>query len=104
MNRHALVGSLGALVLLAYFVTDRFPDAPLQIGAVLVLVFVIVLVVRYVLLLWLGYLHHIESRADEQHEVATSPVTIIVPSTTRKPSSAARCAACWHSTTLPTTS
>ena len=79
MNRHALVGGLGALVLLAYFVTDRFPDAPLQIGAVLVLVFVIVLVVRYVLLLWLGYLHHIESRADEQHEMATSPVTIIVP-------------------------
>ena len=79
MNRHAMLGGIAAMMLLGYFVTDRFPDAPLQIGAVLVLVFVIVLVVRYVLLLWLGYLHHIESRADERHEVATSPVTIVVP-------------------------
>ena len=79
MIRQAIIAIIGTLVLLGYHITDRFPDAPLQIGVVLVLVFVIVLVVRYVLLLWLGYLHHIESRADEHYEVATARVTIIVP-------------------------
>ena len=35
----------------------------LQIGVAFVLTFLVVLIVRYVLLIWLGYLHHMESRA-----------------------------------------
>jgi cellulose synthase/poly-beta-1,6-N-acetylglucosamine synthase-like glycosyltransferase len=51
----------------------------LQIGIALVLVFLLVLVVRYVVLLWLGYLHHIENRGRVVDGAATPPVTIIVP-------------------------
>ena len=80
MLTRPLVGIIAALVLAGYVITDRFPDAPLQIGVGLVLTFLIVLIVRYVLLLWLAYLHHIESRVEvEESQVATSRVTIIVP-------------------------
>jgi poly-beta-1,6-N-acetyl-D-glucosamine synthase len=79
MKKLALAGSIAALILAGYMFTDRFPDAPLAIGTWLVLIFVILLVFRYVLLLWLGYLHHIESRAAGSSEVATARVTILVP-------------------------
>jgi cellulose synthase/poly-beta-1,6-N-acetylglucosamine synthase-like glycosyltransferase len=39
----------------------------------------VILIVRYALLLWLGYLHHIEGRASGATEAAQAPVTIIVP-------------------------
>ncbi|HEU4997149.1 MAG TPA: glycosyltransferase family 2 protein [Gemmatimonadaceae bacterium] len=46
----------------------------------LLLVFLVVLVARYALLLWLSYLHHIESRgAGDRVHTAMPPVTIIVP-------------------------
>jgi cellulose synthase/poly-beta-1,6-N-acetylglucosamine synthase-like glycosyltransferase len=56
-------------------------DAALRVGVGIVLAFLVVLVIRYVLLLWLGYLHHIESHG----ELATTPdallprVTVLVP-------------------------
>ena len=51
-----------------------------QIGIAFVLAFLVVLIVRYVLLLWLGYLHHIESRgARATTRTPEPPVTIIVP-------------------------
>lgn len=50
--------------------------------SVVLLMFIIVLVFRYVILLWLGYLHHVESgireRKDEQSEHMPL-VTILVP-------------------------
>jgi poly-beta-1,6-N-acetyl-D-glucosamine synthase len=45
----------------------------------ILLLFLIVLIVRYALLLWLGYLHHIESRASGDLDAYQPPVTIIVP-------------------------
>ena len=51
----------------------------LQIGIAFVLTFLVVLVVRYILLLWLGFLHHVESRALAGEVSAEPPVTIIVP-------------------------
>ena len=45
----------------------------------ILLVFLVILIVRYALLLWLGYLHHIESRASAEEYSALPPVTIIVP-------------------------
>jgi biofilm PGA synthesis N-glycosyltransferase PgaC len=45
----------------------------------ILLLFLVILIVRYALLLWLGYLHHIESRASGESESAQPPVTIIVP-------------------------
>jgi biofilm PGA synthesis N-glycosyltransferase PgaC len=56
-------------------------DVALRVGVGVVLAFLVVLVIRYVLLLWLGYLHHIESHA----ELTTAPgaplqrVTVLVP-------------------------
>jgi biofilm PGA synthesis N-glycosyltransferase PgaC len=53
----------------------------LRVGVDIVLAFLVVLVARFVLLLWLGYLHHIESHGD----LSTMPpaplprVTVLVP-------------------------
>jgi biofilm PGA synthesis N-glycosyltransferase PgaC len=49
-----------------------------QVAVALLSTFLVVLVVRYVLLLWLGYLHHIEGHAGVDSNVAPH-VTVIVP-------------------------
>jgi biofilm PGA synthesis N-glycosyltransferase PgaC len=51
----------------------------LQLGIAFVLTFLLVLLVRYVVLLWLGYLHHIENRGRATDPVPTPGVAIIVP-------------------------
>ena len=52
----------------------------LHTSVLLLRVFLIVLIVRYLILLWLGYLHHIESGGTrEMPDVWLPPVTIIVP-------------------------
>lgn len=51
----------------------------LQVGVVIVLTFLVVLIVRYILLLWFGFLHHIENRGLARDESAEPPVTIVVP-------------------------
>lgn len=55
-------------------------DGALRVGVGIVLAFLVVLVVRYVLLLWLGFLHHIESHGDVPDTGAALPrVTVLVP-------------------------
>ena len=56
-----------------------FPSIALQIAIAFVLTFLVVLIVRYVLLLWLGYLQHIENRGRDEECTHQPPVTIIVP-------------------------
>lgn len=51
----------------------------LQLGIACVLVFLLVLLARYVILLWLGYLHHIENRGRLDEPARTPRVAIIVP-------------------------
>ena len=51
----------------------------LQIAIAFVLTFLVVLIVRYVLLLWLGYLQHIENRGRDAEDAPQPPVTIVVP-------------------------
>lgn len=51
----------------------------LQIGVVFVLTFLVVLIVRYILLLWLGFLHHIENRGLSLVDTPEPAVTIVVP-------------------------
>ncbi|HKO15978.1 MAG TPA: glycosyltransferase family 2 protein [Gemmatimonadaceae bacterium] len=51
----------------------------LRVGIGLVLTFLVLLVIRYVLLLWLGYLQHVEARGQLDDGVHHPPVTIIVP-------------------------
>lgn len=52
-----------------------------QIGIAFVLAFLILLIVRYILLLWLGYLHHLENRrrTHDDLRVREPSVTVIVP-------------------------
>jgi cellulose synthase/poly-beta-1,6-N-acetylglucosamine synthase-like glycosyltransferase len=60
----------------------RFADPQtiaLQLGIAFVLTFLLVLLVRYVVLLWLGYLHHIENRSRTDDDAPTPRVAIIVP-------------------------
>ena len=49
-----------------------------QIAVALLSTFLVLLVVRYVLLLWLGYLHHIEGHGGTDAQAAAH-VTVIVP-------------------------
>ena len=57
----------------------------LQTSVLLLRIFLVVLIARYVLLIWLGYLHHIESEGLHETEgMALPPVTIIVPVSTKR--------------------
>ena len=51
----------------------------LEIAIAFVLTFLVVLIVRYVLLLWLSYLQHIENRGRDAECTHQPPVTILVP-------------------------
>ncbi|HKW46666.1 MAG TPA: glycosyltransferase [Gemmatimonadaceae bacterium] len=51
----------------------------LQIAIAFVLTFLVVLIVRNVLLLWLSYLQHIENRGRDAECTHQPPVTILVP-------------------------
>src|SRR4051794_39278684 len=61
---------VAAVAVAAMLDPSRFtPDsttAALQIAIAFVLTFLVVLIVRYVLLLWLGYLQHIENRGRDE--------------------------------------
>lgn len=58
---------------------DGSGSAALRVAVVLLFAFLIALIVRYVLLVWLGYLHHIESREQPLAGHVVRPVTIVVP-------------------------
>ena len=60
------------------FFTDADSIA-LPIGVAVVSIFLVVLIVRYLLLLWLGFLHHIENRGHAHDPTPEPPVTVIVP-------------------------
>jgi poly-beta-1,6-N-acetyl-D-glucosamine synthase len=68
----------GGLALLLSHLPDMGTTAALRIGIGIVLGFLLILVVRYFVLLWLGYLQHLELRLTEYPEVE-DPVTILVP-------------------------
>jgi hypothetical protein len=68
-----------AIVLAADFVGIDARDLALQIGVAFVLAFLIILILRYVILLWLGYLHHVEAETLPDEIGETPPVTIVVP-------------------------
>ena len=51
----------------------------LQVAIAFVLTFLVVLIVRYVLLLWLSYLQHIENRGRDAEATDQPAVTILVP-------------------------
>src|SRR5438045_2332026 len=58
---------------------DKMQETTLQIAIAFVLTFLVVLIVRYVLLLWLSYLQHIENRGRDAECTHQPRVTILVP-------------------------
>ena len=68
----------GGLALLLSRLPDVGATPALRIGIGIVLGFLMVLVIRYFVLLWLGYLQNLESRLTHHPEV-DDPVTILVP-------------------------
>jgi cellulose synthase/poly-beta-1,6-N-acetylglucosamine synthase-like glycosyltransferase len=76
----ALAAAFGVVALLGPARLTPDPDSvALQIGIAFVLTFLVVLVVRYVLLLSLGYLQHIENRGRVGEGTPQPRVTIVVP-------------------------
>jgi poly-beta-1,6 N-acetyl-D-glucosamine synthase len=69
------------MVLLLLNIPYQYQSIWLTVGVTMLLVFLIILITRYVVLLWLGYLHHLESKVeqDDPHDLYEPPVTIIVP-------------------------
>ena len=51
----------------------------LRVGIGIVLSFLVLLIIRYFVLIWLGYLQHLESRFMALDDTFTPPVTVIVP-------------------------
>ncbi len=86
--RYVLAVASGAIMLLAVAIASvlllrvapfRAESLGLRIGIGIVLTFLVLLLVRYFVLLWLGFLQHIEARDDDGNGAALSPVTIVVP-------------------------
>lgn len=78
----AAIGILTIVAVLGSLASDTIRDLLLRFTAVVLLVFIVVLVLRYFILLWLGYLHHVEGTlADgkEDQVVFQPPVSILVP-------------------------
>ena len=75
----AVVG-FSTVVVVAPDLLDVDPqDLGLQIGVAFVLTFLIIVILRYVILLWLGYLHHVESDALPDAPPELPRVTVVVP-------------------------
>jgi poly-beta-1,6 N-acetyl-D-glucosamine synthase len=76
-----VLAALGAMVMLLLNIPYQFDSAWLSLGVTMLMFFLIVVIARYIILLWLGYLHHLESRIEEDdpHDLFEPPVTIIVP-------------------------
>jgi biofilm PGA synthesis N-glycosyltransferase PgaC len=75
-----VVAALAAAVAFAGDFFDVDPqEVALQIGVTFILTFLIILILRYVILLWLGYLHHVETDALPETLIDAPPVSVIVP-------------------------
>jgi len=75
----AAAGLVLGLAFAADFVDVDPQQVALQIGVSFVLAFLIILILRYIVLLWLGYLHHVETEALPEEPAETPAVSIVVP-------------------------
>ena len=76
-----VLAALGSMVMLLLNIPYQFDSAWLSLGVTMLMFFLILVIARYIILLWLGYLHHLESRIEEDDplDLFEPPVTIIVP-------------------------
>ena len=74
---------LGIVVFTIAILVSRMPvemeSLPMRIGMALVLTFLVLLIVRYFVLIWLGYLQHIENQFSHKGDSFQPPVTLLVP-------------------------
>lgn len=77
----SMAAAVLGLVQLLIRIPLRTDNWVLLIAVSVLSVFLVILVTRYLVLLWLGYLQHLESRISEPlpAETALPPVTILVP-------------------------
>ncbi len=84
-NRYIVAGAvaLTAVVTLAfgwYLDEGALTSPALHTSVLLLRIFLVILIGRYLLLLWLGYMHHIENDSDvDSGQMTHYPVTVIVP-------------------------
>ena len=74
---------LGIVIFTIAILVSRMPvemeSLPMRIGMALVLTFLVLLIVRYFVLIWLGYLQHIENQFSQKGDTFQPPVTLLVP-------------------------
>lgn len=74
---------LGIVIFTIAILVSRMPvemeSLPMRIGMALVLTFLVLLIIRYFVLIWLGYLQHIENQFSHRGDGFQPPVTLIVP-------------------------
>lgn len=76
----AVVGSLALAVVIALQLPEELRSLTIRALVVVLILFMGVLVLRYLSLLWLGYLHHMGARDPTPEELAFAPpVSILVP-------------------------
>lgn len=75
----ALAVIFGVLAFIVANMPETATSPALRVGKGIVLTFLVILVVRYFVLIWLGYLQHLEARLTTVDEGYTPRVTIIVP-------------------------
>ncbi|MDB4948225.1 MAG: cell wall biosis glycosyltransferase [Gemmatimonadetes bacterium] len=87
----AVVGGLVTSVLLGLDAPPAMREGLIRFTATLLILFMLVLVVRYLSLLWLGYLHHLKDSRDGDADDRSfaPPVSIIVPAYNEGPNIAA---------------
>src|SRR5919112_3845567 len=66
-----------------YYFVSKAPvetDPALRVAIRIIMTFLIILIIRYFLILWFGYLKHIEEKVDDSDTSDFAPpVTILVP-------------------------
>jgi len=74
---------LGIVIITIAMLVSTMPaemeSLPMRVGMALMLTFLVLLIVRYFILIWLGYLQHIENQFSHQGDGFEPPVTLIVP-------------------------
>lgn len=74
-----MIGIGVAAMLLLQNAPMQAESLAMRIGVGVVLTFLVLLIARYFILLWLGYLQHIESKAGSPDAGFLPPVTLVVP-------------------------
>src|SRR5690242_19646422 len=85
--QHFVIAAAAILLAMAFSVMVLLPrthvevgNQPLRVAVVVMTAFLVLTIVRYLVFMWLGYLHHIEAKTRVDDGERFEPlVTILVP-------------------------